>query len=69
MRRGLLLSVSLGLLGAFAGCSHRCQGVCDCPVQPIDHLTPSPVVKPALPAGASDHPLPTANTPAPPVAP
>lgn len=68
MRRGLLLFVSLGLLGALAGCGgHRCQGICDCQVQPLAHGTPSPLVKPALPLGDSTHPAPVANTPAPPV--
>jgi hypothetical protein len=46
MRRGLLLFVGLGLLGLF-GCCHRCQGVCDCQVYPIEHGTPSPIVKSA----------------------
>jgi hypothetical protein len=45
MRRGLLLSVGLGLLGLLAGC-HHCHGVCDCQVHPIDHCSPSPIVKP-----------------------
>lgn len=70
MRRGLMLSVSLGLFALIAGCCHRCHGVCDCPVQPLEHGTPAPYVKPALPPGESIHPIPApaANTPAPPIA-
>jgi hypothetical protein len=67
MRRGLLLFVSLGLLSTLVGCGHRCQGVCDCAVQPIDHLTPSPLVKPAFPIGDSVHPAPAVNSAAAPV--
>ena len=50
MRRGLLLFVNLNLLGALIGCHHS-HSACDCQTQPLDHLTPSPVVKPAAPAG------------------
>jgi hypothetical protein len=57
IRRGLLLFVGSGLLGLLAGC-HNCQGRCDCLVYPLDHGTPSPLVKPAPVA-----------TPAPPIAP
>jgi hypothetical protein len=45
MRRGVLLSAAIGLL-ALIGCCHRCHGVCDCQVYPLDHGTPSPIVKP-----------------------
>jgi hypothetical protein len=47
MRRGLLLLASLGLFGLFGCGCHKCQGVCDCQVYPIEHGTPSPIVKPA----------------------
>jgi hypothetical protein len=47
MRRGLLLFVSVGLLSTLAGCARHCRGICDCQVYPIDHGTPSPLVKPA----------------------
>jgi hypothetical protein len=46
MRRGVLLSVAAGLLGLLAGCYHHYHGRCDCQVYPIDHGTPSPLVKP-----------------------
>ncbi|HTU20176.1 MAG TPA: hypothetical protein VMG10_19080 [Gemmataceae bacterium] len=46
MHRVLLLFVGVGLLGLLSGC-HHCAGRCDCLVHPIDHGTPSPIVKPA----------------------
>ncbi|MGH7224333.1 MAG: hypothetical protein ACRELF_13975 [Gemmataceae bacterium] len=45
MHRGLLLFVAAGLLSVLAGC-HHCAGRCDCQVYPIEHGTPSPIVKP-----------------------
>ncbi|GEM_PF-7101865 len=57
MRRGLLLFLGSGLLGLLTGC-HCCQGRCDCQVYPLDHGTPSPLVKPA-----------STMAPAPPIAP
>jgi hypothetical protein len=51
MLRALLLSVGAGLLGLLAGC-HHCQGRCDCQVYPLDHGTPSPIVKPGLTAAS-----------------
>jgi hypothetical protein len=48
MRRGVLLCAVVGLLSMLAGCHNgHCHGVCDCQVHPIDHGTPSPIVKPA----------------------
>jgi hypothetical protein len=46
MHRGMLPFVGASLLGLLAGC-HSCAGRCDCLVHPIDHGTPSPIVKPA----------------------
>ena len=61
MRRGLLLLLSIGLIGTLAGCGfHICQGGCDCQVYPIDHGTPSPLVKPAS-AVEPIHPVPAAS--------
>ena len=64
MRRGMLLLLNLGLLGSVVGCS---RGVCDCIVYPLDHGTPSPVVKPASAVGQPIQPVPApaANTPTP----
>lgn len=61
MRRGLFLFVGLGLLGLLTGCNHasHCRGVCDCQVAPIDHCTPSPIVKPAVPITAAPPLAPT----------
>lgn len=52
MRRGLLSSLSLGLLGLVAGCyspyrGHKLQGICDCQVYPLGHGTPAPWIQPA----------------------
>ncbi|HWG42587.1 MAG TPA: hypothetical protein VN688_07350 [Gemmataceae bacterium] len=65
MRRGLLLFLSVGLLSTLAGCGHRTQGICDCQVYPLDHGTPSPLIKPG--AGVQPiHPVPeVAPLPAP----
>jgi hypothetical protein len=62
MRRGLLLFLNLGLLGTMVGCG---RGVCDCIVYPLEHGTPSPIVKPASAAANPIQPVPAANTPAP----
>jgi hypothetical protein len=63
MRRGLLLFLNLGLLGTIAGCG---RGVCDCIVYPLEHGTPSPIVKPASATGTQPiQPVPAANPPAP----
>jgi hypothetical protein len=56
MRRGLLLFLGSGLLGLLAGC-HHCEGRCDCLVYPLDHGTPSPLVKTAAPVPPPAQPI------------
>jgi hypothetical protein len=63
MRRGIIATTALGVLGMIVGC--HAHGVCDCDVHPIGQPSygittsappPAPVTKPAEPIGTMPKP-------------